>query len=142
MLKRSLFACRKAHGYLLSQFLSGRVNQRTDDYGGSLENRSRIVFRILDAIKARVPTDKFILSMKLNRSVSGSFESSTMTSADSRGSASHSADFSEGGFTEGESKELCIKLEEAGVDLIELSGGTYESRGFQHKKECVSSLSS
>lgn len=55
-----------AHGYLLSQFLSGRVNQRTDDYGGSLENRSRIIFRIYDAIKARVPADKFLLSIKMN----------------------------------------------------------------------------
>jgi 2,4-dienoyl-CoA reductase-like NADH-dependent reductase (Old Yellow Enzyme family) len=50
----------------LSQFLSSRVNQRTDDYGGSLENRARIVFRIIAAIKERVPMDKFILSMKLN----------------------------------------------------------------------------
>ncbi|KDE02332.1 hypothetical protein MVLG_07102 [Microbotryum lychnidis-dioicae p1A1 Lamole] len=101
-----------AHGYLLSQFLSARVNKRTDDYGGSLENRYRIVSRILAAMRERVPLDKFILSAKLN-----------------------SADFQEGGFTEGESKQVCQWLERDGVDLIELSGGTYEGSGFQHRKE-------
>ncbi|KAJ9112636.1 hypothetical protein QFC19_000656 [Naganishia cerealis] len=101
-----------AHGYLLSQFLSSRVNKRTDDYGGPLENKSRIVFRIIDEIKKRVDTSKFILSMKLN-----------------------SADFAEGGFTGDESKILCQQLEAAGLDLIELSGGTYESLAFEHKRE-------
>lgn len=47
-----------AHGYLISQFLSPRVNKRTDQYGGdSLENRSRIVFEIIEAIKAKVQDD-------------------------------------------------------------------------------------
>ncbi|CEQ38980.1 SPOSA6832_00481, partial [Sporobolomyces salmonicolor] len=100
-----------AHGYLLSQFLSARVNKRTDDYGGSFENRSRIVFRIVDEIKKTVPKE-FIISMKLN-----------------------SADFADGGMTFEESKLLCQRLDEAGVDLIELSGGTYESGAFEHKKE-------
>ncbi|KAJ9112703.1 hypothetical protein QFC22_006205 [Naganishia vaughanmartiniae] len=101
-----------AHGYLLSQFLSSRVNKRTDDYGGPLENKSRIVFRIIDEIKKRVDTSKFILSMKLN-----------------------SSDFAEGGFTDDESKILCQQLEAAGLDLIELSGGTYESMAFEHKRD-------
>jgi 2,4-dienoyl-CoA reductase-like NADH-dependent reductase (Old Yellow Enzyme family) len=58
-----------AHGYLLSQFLSSRVNKRTDEYGGSLENKSRIVFRVIEEIKRRVPaavTGGFMISMKLN----------------------------------------------------------------------------
>ncbi|KPV78593.1 uncharacterized protein RHOBADRAFT_23648, partial [Rhodotorula graminis WP1] len=101
-----------AHGYLLSQFLSGRVNRRTDDYGGSLENRYRIVGRVLAEIRRRVPDQKFMLSMKLN-----------------------SADFSEGGMTPEESRQVCAWLDEAGMDLIELSGGTYESGAFNHKKE-------
>jgi 2,4-dienoyl-CoA reductase-like NADH-dependent reductase (Old Yellow Enzyme family) len=50
------------------QFLSSRVNKRTDDYGGPLENKSRIVFRIIEEIKKRVDTSKFLLSMKLNSS--------------------------------------------------------------------------
>ncbi|KAK4704414.1 hypothetical protein P7C70_g1802, partial [Phenoliferia sp. Uapishka_3] len=101
-----------AHGYLLSQFLSPRVNLRTDRYGGSFENRSRLLFEIVAAIRARVPDPKFILSIKIN-----------------------SADFSEGGFSAEESQETVIRLEAAGLDVIELSGGTYESGGFEHKKE-------
>lgn len=54
-----------AHGYLLSQFLSPTTNQRDDDYGGSLENRSRIIFDIAKAIQSRVPKS-FSLSIKLN----------------------------------------------------------------------------
>ncbi|KAK8849361.1 hypothetical protein IAR55_004693 [Kwoniella newhampshirensis] len=100
-----------AHGYLLSQFLSARVNTRTDDYGGSLDNRRRLVFRVIEAIKKRVPKD-FIIGIKMN-----------------------SADFSEGGLTPDEAKTVAVLLEEAGVDLIELSGGTYESMSFEHKKE-------
>ncbi|KAL7416326.1 NADH oxidase [Mrakia frigida] len=96
-----------AHGYLLSQFLSGRVNKRTDDYGGSLENRSRIVFRIFEEIKRRVPANDFLLSIKIN-----------------------SADFAEGGFTDDECGKIAIMLEAAGVELIELSGGTYETGGY------------
>ncbi|GAA5880378.1 hypothetical protein JCM1840_006196 [Sporobolomyces johnsonii] len=100
-----------AHGYLLSQFLSSRVNRRTDDYGGSLENRARILLRIVDGFKKELPKD-FILSIKIN-----------------------SADFSDGGLTLEESRQVCIWLDEAGLDLIELSGGTYESLSFGHKKE-------
>lgn len=54
-----------AHGYLLSQYLSPRVNKRTDQYGGSFENRSRIIFEIIAAIRARVPDEKFMLSIKV-----------------------------------------------------------------------------
>ncbi|KAL8292898.1 hypothetical protein RQP46_000592 [Phenoliferia psychrophenolica] len=101
-----------AHGYLLSQFLSPRVNHRTDKYGGSYENRSRLLFEITDAIRARVPDTKFIMSIKIN-----------------------SADFSEGGFSPEESKQTVLRLEAAGMDIIELSGGTYESGLFLHRKE-------
>lgn len=47
----------------------------------------------------------------------------------------NSADFSEGGLSPEESREVAKLLDEAGVDLIELSGGTYESGAFHHKKE-------
>lgn len=101
-----------AHGYLLSQFLSSRVNKRNDKWGGSLENKSRIVFRVIEEIKKRVDTSKFLISIKMN-----------------------SADFSEGGLTEEESREVAKQLDEAGLDLIELSGGSYESLAFSHQKE-------
>jgi hypothetical protein len=78
---------------------------------GSLENRARIILRIIDAIKERVPKD-FLLSIKMN-----------------------SADFSEGGLTDEESRTVASWLDAKGLDLIELSGGTYEQSGFEHKKE-------
>jgi len=54
-----------AHGYILSQFLSPEINQRSDEYGGSLENRSRIIFRIVEGIRARCGTD-FCLGIRLS----------------------------------------------------------------------------
>ncbi|GAA6023717.1 hypothetical protein JCM10207_000233 [Rhodosporidiobolus poonsookiae] len=92
-----------AHGYLLSQFLAANINTRTDEYGGSLENRARILFRILDEVKRQVPQD-FLLAVKIN-----------------------SADFSSGGLTLEESAQVCEWLDQAGVELLELSGGTYEA---------------
>jgi 2,4-dienoyl-CoA reductase-like NADH-dependent reductase (Old Yellow Enzyme family) len=57
-----------AHGYLLSQFLSPNVNLRTDKYGGSMENRSRLVFEIIAAIRKEVPDPRFLMSMKVSGS--------------------------------------------------------------------------
>jgi 2,4-dienoyl-CoA reductase-like NADH-dependent reductase (Old Yellow Enzyme family) len=54
-----------AHGYLLCQFLSPTINQRTDRYGGSLENRSRIIFDIIEGIRARCRPD-FSLGLRLS----------------------------------------------------------------------------
>ncbi|KII86696.1 hypothetical protein PLICRDRAFT_55611 [Plicaturopsis crispa FD-325 SS-3] len=101
-----------AHGYLLAQFLSPRVNNRTDEYGGSLENRSRILLEIIAAIKERVNDPSFIISVKLN-----------------------SQDFLDGGFSEDDSISLSVALQKAGVDLIEISGGSIENPSFEHKRE-------
>ncbi len=92
-----------AHGYLVSQFLSPRHNQRDDQWGGSLENRMRFVLAIYHAIREQVGED-FPIGIKLN-----------------------SADFMKGGFTEDDSMEVVKALADAGIDLIEISGGTYES---------------
>jgi 2,4-dienoyl-CoA reductase-like NADH-dependent reductase (Old Yellow Enzyme family) len=92
-----------AHGYLVSQFLSPHHNQRTDHWGGSLQNRSRFVLEIYDAIRAQVGPG-FPVSIKLN-----------------------SADFQRGGFDNDDSIQVMKKLEERGIDLIEVSGGTYEA---------------
>lgn len=92
-----------AHGYLVSQFLSPRHNQRTDQWGGSLENRMRFVLAIYQAIREKVGDD-FPIGIKLN-----------------------SADFMSGGFTEEDSMQVVKTLSDAGIDLIEISGGTYES---------------
>jgi len=92
-----------AHGYLVSQFLSPRHNQRDDQWGGSLENRMRFVLSVYTAIREQVGED-FPIGIKLN-----------------------SADFMKGGFSEDDSMEVVKTLANAGINLIEISGGTYES---------------
>ncbi len=92
-----------AHGYLISQFLSQHHNQRTDQWGGSPENRMRFVLEIYDAIRQKVGGD-FPVGIKLN-----------------------SADFQKGGFTNEESLGVITALVSNGIDLVEISGGTYES---------------
>lgn len=92
-----------AHGYLVSQFLSPHHNRREDDWGGSAENRRRFLLEIYRAIRAEVGSD-FAVSVKMN-----------------------SADFQKGGFEGEEAYELIDKLSEEGIDLIEISGGQYES---------------
>lgn len=92
-----------AHGYLLSQFLSPLVNQREDQWGGSLENRARIVFEVVTAVRARV-SNEFCVSIKIN-----------------------SADFQKGGFSADDAKWVVTQLNSYRLDLVELSGGSYES---------------
>ena len=91
-----------AHGYLVSQFLSPKHNQRTDDWGGTPENRMRFVLEVYRAIRKAVGK-KFPIGIKLN-----------------------SSDFMHGGFTEEESIAVAKVLADEGIDLIEISGGTYE----------------
>ncbi len=91
-----------AHGYLLSQFLSPLANRRTDAWGGSLENRARLLLDVVRATRASVGPD-FTVSVKLN-----------------------SADFQKGGFAPGESLTVAEWLGRETVDVIEVSGGNYE----------------
>ena len=91
-----------AHGYLLSQFLSPRSNQRIDAYGGDLANRARALLEVVASVRAAVGPD-FPVAVKLN-----------------------SADFQKGGFAFEESLQVAQWLQEASIDLIEISGGTYE----------------
>jgi 2,4-dienoyl-CoA reductase-like NADH-dependent reductase (Old Yellow Enzyme family) len=91
-----------AHGYLISQFLSPRVNQRDDEWGGDDQRRRRFVLEVARAVRAAIGPDK-ILSVKLN-----------------------SADFQKGGFSEDESLKVIEMLGDEGVDLLEISGGSYE----------------
>ena len=91
-----------AHGYLLSEFLSPDINNRTDAWGGSIENRTRIHLEIIKRCRQEVGED-YPISVKLN-----------------------SADFQKGGFSPNESIKVAQMLENAGVDIIEISGGTYE----------------
>ncbi|WP_202912038.1 NADH:flavin oxidoreductase/NADH oxidase family protein [Nesterenkonia muleiensis] len=92
-----------AHGYLLSQFLSPLANQRADQWGGSLENRARLLLDTVRAIQAAV-APSFTVAVKLN-----------------------SADFQRGGFDADDAATVIEMLAPWGVDLVELSGGSYEA---------------
>ncbi|WP_300393537.1 NADH:flavin oxidoreductase/NADH oxidase family protein [Henriciella sp.] len=91
-----------AHGYLISQFLNPRANQREDEWGGSLENRARLLLETVEAVRAAVGTD-FPVGVKLN-----------------------SADFQTGGFSFEECRQVVAWLSEKKIDLLEISGGNYE----------------
>jgi 2,4-dienoyl-CoA reductase-like NADH-dependent reductase (Old Yellow Enzyme family) len=94
-----------AHGYLISQFLSPLYNVRTDQWGGSIENRSRILFRIVKKVRQLCGMDGFILGIKIN-----------------------AADFLRGGLSEEDSTEIIHKLDQDPLlDFIEVSGGNYEN---------------
>lgn len=98
-----------AHGYLISQFLSPLANQRTDQWGGSLANRARLLLEVVHAVRERV-SPGFCVAVKLN-----------------------SADFQRGGFSEDDAKQVILLLNSLPVDLVELSGGSYESPAMQGK---------
>ncbi|CAJ0550268.1 Ff.00g101980.m01.CDS01 [Fusarium sp. VM40] len=100
-----------AHGYLLAQFLSPRTNKRTDDYGGSRENRMRLVLEVIAEIKRRV-SPKFIVGIKAN-----------------------SIEYTPGGVEAEDARALATELEKAKVDFLELSGGNYEKFAFAHVKD-------
>jgi 2,4-dienoyl-CoA reductase-like NADH-dependent reductase (Old Yellow Enzyme family) len=96
-----------AHGYLLSQFLSPLSNQRTDSWGGPIENRARLLLEVVKAVRAQVAPG-FCVAVKLN-----------------------SADFQRGGFDASDAKRVVQMLNELDVDLVELSGGSYEAPAMQ-----------
>ncbi len=96
-----------AHGYLLSQFLSPLVNRRTDRWGGSLENRARVLIDTVHAVR-EVVSPGFSVAVKLN-----------------------SADFQRGGFDAADAREVVTMLNALPVDLVELSGGSYEAPAMQ-----------
>ncbi|TGK81082.1 NADH:flavin oxidoreductase/NADH oxidase family protein [Leptospira montravelensis] len=106
-----------AHGYLISQFLSPIANQRTDEWGGSLENRSRFLIEVIKSVRKMVKPN-FIVAVKLN-----------------------SADFQKGGFQFQDAKEVISNIQTLGVDFIELSGGNYEAPAMQGESRDGSTIS-
>ena len=96
-----------AHGYLLSQFLSPLSNHRSDRWGGSLENRARLLLEVIHAVRASV-SSSFCVAVKLN-----------------------SADFQRGGFDETDARAVVEMLNPLPIDLLELSGGSYEAPAMQ-----------
>ncbi|MEO0399987.1 MAG: NADH:flavin oxidoreductase/NADH oxidase family protein [Pseudomonadota bacterium] len=91
-----------AHGYLLSEFLNPLANRRDDAWGGSLENRARLLLRCVEAVRAKTGSG-FPVAVKLN-----------------------SSDFQKGGYGFEDCLVVVEMLNQAGVDLIEISGGNYE----------------
>lgn len=92
-----------AHGYLINQFLSPLINRRTDGYGGSIENRCRFLLEVYGAVRDTVGDD-YPLMIKLN-----------------------GADFLEGGLSPEDALYAARSLDAAGIDAIEVSGGTSAS---------------
>jgi 2,4-dienoyl-CoA reductase-like NADH-dependent reductase (Old Yellow Enzyme family) len=92
-----------AHGYLISQFLSPRTNLRDDAWGGDPMRRARFLLEVVRAVRAAVGP-AYPIGVKLN-----------------------SADFQRGGFTIDQAMEVARALDTAGIDLLEVSGGNYES---------------
>ena len=96
-----------AHGYLISQFLSPLTNRRTDAWGGELHNRARLLLDVVKAVRT-VVSPGFSVAVKLN-----------------------SADFQKGGFEASDATQVVRWLNDLPVDLVELSGGSYESPAMQ-----------
>lgn len=88
-----------AHGYLIHQFLSPLSNQRTDEYGGSFENRTRLLLQVVDAVRSVLPAD-FPLFVRIS-----------------------ATDWADGGWTLEDSIQLSSDLGRKGIDLIDVSTG-------------------
>lgn len=96
-----------AHGYLLAQFLSPLTNQRDDEWGASLENRARLLIEVVKQIRHKCGAD-FDIAVKLN-----------------------SADFQHGGFDVDDAEKVINMLAPHQVEMVELSGGSYEAPAMQ-----------
>lgn len=96
-----------AHGYLIAQFLSPLTNKRDDQWGGSLENRARLLLEVVKGVRNACGKD-FAVAVKLN-----------------------SADFQRGGFDVDDAEQVVNMLKPLGVDMVELSGGSYEAPAMQ-----------
>lgn len=96
-----------AHGYLIAQFLSPLVNKRQDQWGGSIEHRARLLIEVIKRVKAATAPE-FGIGVKLN-----------------------SADFQRGGFDVDDALTVVQFLEPLAIDLVELSGGSYEAPAMQ-----------
>jgi len=99
-----------AHSYLLSQFLTPYYNQRTDGYGGSIENRARIVFEVLGAVREEVGPD-YPVFIKMHCT----------------------DDWDDNGLTEKESLYVALELEKKGITGIEFSGGNLDFKNYPNK---------
>jgi 2,4-dienoyl-CoA reductase-like NADH-dependent reductase (Old Yellow Enzyme family)/thioredoxin reductase len=96
-----------AHGYLITNFLSPHTNKRTDQYGGSLENRMRFLVQVIESIRAQVPTG-FPVTIRIN-----------------------GTDYEPDGILIEETVEVCRVAERLGIDAIHVSGGDHHTMTHQ-----------
>ncbi|KAK6739866.1 hypothetical protein RB195_008390 [Necator americanus] len=102
-----------AHGYLLSGFISPSTNNRNDKYGGSPENRMRVILEVFRSIRKEIDASTgFLVGIKTN-----------------------SVEFQEKGLSVEDAKQMCGMMERCGFDFVELSGGNIERPAFQHMRE-------
>ncbi|MEH3088117.1 MAG: NADH:flavin oxidoreductase/NADH oxidase [Microbacterium arborescens] len=87
-----------AHGYLLHEFLSPLSNQRDDEYGGSLENRARLLLRVVDAVRAAAPDAPLFVRFS-------------------------ATDWAEGGWDVADTATVSARVRDRGVDLVDISSG-------------------
>ena len=104
-----------AHGYLLSSFLNPIANQRKDEYNGSIENRAKFLIQIIRLTREAVGSN-FPISVKIN-----------------------SSDFLKGGLSPKDSAKIALLLDKEKIDLLELSGGSYENLAIFRGKDAFSS---
>ena len=121
-----------AHGYLLNQFLSPLANKRTDEYGGSRENRMRLPLEVVDAVRAVWPEDKPLLvriSVSDNHPAGWQVEDSVAFAKELRARGVDAVDCSSGGFAEGTIQPVAhyqVKFAEAvrsGADIATIAVG-------------------
>lgn len=97
-----------AHGYLLHEFISEHTNKRKDEYGGSMENRIRLVIEIIEEIKGKAP--EFVLGVRIS-----------------------GEDYLEDGINKRENEKILPLLQEAGVDYFSVTAGIYETSKCKHE---------
>ncbi|KAL6728253.1 hypothetical protein Aduo_010043 [Ancylostoma duodenale] len=102
-----------AHGYLLSGFMSPTTNTRTDKYGGSPQNRMRVIQEVFQSIRKEIDASTgFLVGVKTN-----------------------SVEFQEKGLSIEDAKQMCRMMERCGFDFVELSGGNIEIPAFRHMRD-------
>lgn len=104
-----------AHGYCLSQFLTPHYNRRTDEYGGNIQNRARIVLEVFAEMRKRVGADYAIL-IKIN-----------------------CEDFVANGLCAADSRYVCGELDKLGIDAIEISGGVWAAKELYTRRPNINS---
>ncbi|EPB70084.1 oxidoreductase, FAD/FMN-binding protein [Ancylostoma ceylanicum] len=128
-----------AHGYLLSQFMSPTTNKRNDRYGGSLENRFRVIKEIFEGISQFLSGQQsgtYLCSQALEQFSRRPFRNEIPASTGFIvGIKTNSVEFQKEGLTTDDAKSACAMMEQCGFDFVELSGGNLARMAWAHERE-------